>query len=330
MRDVLPRVFLPRIVLALVLGAIAGPAGAQPIFTSAFPPEEFAARRTRRDGRDRRGVAVLQGATETASYLAVPAEQPVLLPDRRRGAARDPADRRRRRSVDAVPAAARRAEGAIGRADARARRDAVRLTGIEAVVPRDEFAAALDAVPRERAPSTCRSAGESLGGASVARPAGAMGGSRPPIPGTAAARARRCSSRRIKARARRGSTSRISIRILDALRFVKSPREIALDPRVDAHRRPGDDGSDAIGAARHVRVRDRGDRGLHLQASTTRRAPAYFALVAAGKNSALSALPRRRSRETKDGDLVLFDYAPDYNYTLGRDAHVPGNGQFTP
>ena len=69
MRDAAAR-FLPRVVLALVLGAIAGPAGAQPIFTSAFPPEEFAARRTRVMAAIGDGVAVLQGATELPSYLA--------------------------------------------------------------------------------------------------------------------------------------------------------------------------------------------------------------------------------------------------------------------
>ena len=36
-------------------------------------------------------------------------------------------------------------------------------------------------------------------------------------------------------------------------------------PRVDAHRRARDHGSDAIGPAGHVRVRDRGHRRLHLQ-----------------------------------------------------------------
>jgi len=40
---------------------------------------------------------------------------------------------------------------------------------------------------------------------------------------------------------------------------------------------------------------------------------AYFALVAAGTNSAYPHYHGAQTK-TKDGDLVLFDYAPDYKY----------------
>src|SRR6187551_3288699 len=63
------RTVLPRVALALLLGLLARPAVAQPLFTSAFPADEFAARRTKVMAAVGDGVAVLQGATELPSYL---------------------------------------------------------------------------------------------------------------------------------------------------------------------------------------------------------------------------------------------------------------------
>src|SRR3954466_3177668 len=63
------RLLLPRLLLPLSPAAVARPAGAQPLFTSAFPPEEFAARRARVMTAVGDGVAVLQGAAELSSYL---------------------------------------------------------------------------------------------------------------------------------------------------------------------------------------------------------------------------------------------------------------------
>ena len=57
---------------------------------------------------------------------------------------------------------------------------------------------------------------------------------------------------------------------------------------------------------------------------------AYFALVAAGKNAAWPHYHAAQTR-TKDGDLVLFDYAPDYKYyTSDVTRMFPVNGKFTP
>ena len=56
---------------------------------------------------------------------------------------------------------------------------------------------------------------------------------------------------------------------------------------------------------------------------------AYFALVAAGKNSAYPHYHAAQT-QTKDGDLVLFDYAPDYKYYASDvTREFPINGQFT-
>jgi len=56
----------------------------------------------------------------------------------------------------------------------------------------------------------------------------------------------------------------------------------------------------------------------------------YFALVATGPNA---AWPHYHSAQTKlaDGDLVLFDYAPEYKYyTSDVTRMFPANGKFSP
>ena len=56
---------------------------------------------------------------------------------------------------------------------------------------------------------------------------------------------------------------------------------------------------------------------------------AYFALVAAGKNS---AYPHYHSAQTqtKEGDLILYDYAPDYKYYASDvTREFPIGGKFT-
>src|SRR4051812_49768424 len=55
----------------LILALFAGAAVAQPVFTDAFPPDEYAARRARVMARVGDGVAILQGTTER------PGEQPL-------------------------------------------------------------------------------------------------------------------------------------------------------------------------------------------------------------------------------------------------------------
>jgi Xaa-Pro aminopeptidase len=58
--------------------------------------------------------------------------------------------------------------------------------------------------------------------------------------------------------------------------------------------------------------------------------PAYFALVATGPNTLYSHY-HRNTAPLRDGDLVQFDYAPDYRYYVSDVTRVfPANGRFTP
>jgi Xaa-Pro aminopeptidase len=57
---------------------------------------------------------------------------------------------------------------------------------------------------------------------------------------------------------------------------------------------------------------------------------AYFALVATGRNTYYTHY-HRSTEVLKDGELVQFDYAPDYKYYQSDVTRVfPANGRFTP
>ena len=58
--------------------------------------------------------------------------------------------------------------------------------------------------------------------------------------------------------------------------------------------------------------------------------PSYFALIATGPNTFYSHY-HKNTATLKDGDLVQFDYAPDYKYYQSDVTRVfPANGRFTP
>jgi Xaa-Pro aminopeptidase len=319
----------PRLAFAAVVAVIAltRPAAAQPLFTSAFPPEEFAARRAKVMTAVGDGVAVLQGATELPSYLrfrqnnqvyyltGVEVPRAIVLID---GRARTttlylpPRDERQERSEGPI----------LVPGD-----EAVRLTGIEAVVPRDQFAAAVDALSRDGRAIYTPYRGESLGAYtpwSVNRhrqlTATDPWDGRPSREEAFVAR--------LKARAPQARIADLDP-ILDRLRLIKSPREIAaireatriscagiLEAMKTA--RPGLKERDLEAVADYV-FRKNGAQGA-----------AYFALAATGRNA---HYPHYHGGDSvlEDGDLVLFDYAPDvHNYSSDVTRMFPANGRFNP
>jgi Xaa-Pro aminopeptidase len=118
--------------------------------------------------------------------------------------------------------------------------------------------------------------------------------------------------------------------ILDALRAVKSPREVALIRRasqlsglgiIEAMKstRPGGFEYQLDGAARYVFLVN----GARLEG--------YRSIVAAGTTNIWSMHYYRNNSELKAGDLVLMDYAPDYRYYVSDVARMwPVNGKFSP
>ena len=117
--------------------------------------------------------------------------------------------------------------------------------------------------------------------------------------------------------------------ILDGLRLIKSPREIALVreatgwpawrlPRRSAVPAPGQRENDLEAIADYV-FKQGGAQGF-----------AYFALAAAGKNAHYPHYHGGEA-ELKSGDLVLFDYAPDYRYYSSDVTRMfPVSGHFSP
>ena len=214
------------------------------------------------------------------------------------------------------------------RAGAVARRGGAAATGIDQVLPRDEFAAARGAASRATSARSTRRFGPRC---SAKR--------RPPIP-------RRCGARRKRIRGTAGfrakSSSSRSSRpprpqaaiadldpIIDALRAIKSPREIAVIR--EATRITG------LGIMEAMRDARPGMKEYELQADAEfvfkkwgAYGPSYFALIATGTNTYYSHY-HKNTATLKDGDLVQFDYAPDYKYYQSDVTRVfPANGTFTP
>src|SRR5499433_3339083 len=131
--------------LCLLLASLIEPGAslfAQPVFTDIFPPEEFAARRTKVMAQIGDGVAILQGATER------PGEQPLRQNNQffyLTGVIEPRAilliDGKAKRSTLYLYGGADRRERMFGSAmvpgDA-----AAKATGLDAVLPREDFAAA--------------------------------------------------------------------------------------------------------------------------------------------------------------------------------------------
>ena len=117
--------------------------------------------------------------------------------------------------------------------------------------------------------------------------------------------------------------------ILDELRGTKSPREIAI--LREATRIAG------LGIIEAMRDARPGMKEYELQADAEyvfkkygAYGPAYFALIATGENTWYSHY-HKNTRTLDAGDLVQFDYAPDFKYYSSDVTRVfPANGKFTP
>ena len=321
------RTALPRVGLALLLGLLARPGTAQPLFTSAFPPEEFAARRAKVMAAVGDGVAVLQGATELPSYLGFRQNNHVFyLTGVEVPRAIVLIDGRSRRTTLFLPPRDERMERSEGPVLVPGD-EAVRLTGAEAVVTRDQFAAALDAVLAEGRAVYTPHRGESLGAYtpwSVLRHERLT--SADPWDGRASREAAFITA--IKARAVNARIENLDP-ILDRMRLIKSPREIEA---IRAATRVSSAGIlEAMKAARPgIKEHELAAVADYVFRKSGAQGVGYFALVAAGKNAHYPHYHGGGS-VIQNGDLVLFDYAPDVaNYTSDVTRVFPANGRFTP
>jgi Xaa-Pro aminopeptidase len=117
--------------------------------------------------------------------------------------------------------------------------------------------------------------------------------------------------------------------VLDELRMIKSPREVSL--LRESTRIAG------LALMEGIRSAEPGMYEYEIEAigdyifkQHNAQGPAYYGLVAAGKNAAWPHYHAAQA-QLKSGDLVLFDYAPDYHYyTSDVTRMFPANGKFTP
>ena len=318
-----PRVFALSAVAALAL--ISVPSSAQPpLFTTAMPKEEFAARRARVLEQIGDGIVVVQGATETAAYekfrqstqfyylTGVETPRAILTIDGRSKATTlylNPTNERMERSEGPLLGPGAQAEA---------------LTGIEHVVARDEFLKVAPTLAGRTVYTTFR--GET-GEAGTPDREAAHAAARKADPWDQQPSREEWFMSRLREKAP-GIEFKNLDPILDTMRTIKSPREIAL--LRESSRLAGLAMMEAMRSAHpgmyEYEIEAIGD---YVFKSHNAFGPAYFALVADGKNAAWPHYHAAQS-QLKDGDLVLFDYAPDYQYyTSDVTRMFPANGRFT-
>jgi len=301
------------------------PVEGPPLFSTSLPKEEFAARRAKVLQQIGDGVAVLQGAAETSSYekfrqsnqfyylTGVETPRAILVVDGRAKSSTlylNPTDERMERSEGPL----------LGPGSA-----AEQLTGIEHALPKGEFDKAAAGFAGRTVYTTVR--GETV----------LMG---TPDRANAHARAREADPWDLQGSREAYFRTKIAEKaadakfenlddILDEMRMHKSPREIAL--LRESSRIAGEAMMEAMRSAEpgmyEYEIEAIGD---YVFKKHNAWGPAYFGLVASGKNAAWPHYHAAQA-QLKAGDLVLFDYAPDFHYyTSDVTRMFPAAGKFSP
>jgi Xaa-Pro aminopeptidase len=317
--------------LLCVLGVLCGFAAlaAQPVFSGSeiFPLEEFAGRRAKLIERIGDAVAIVQGTTERPGEQAFRQNNQFFyltgVVEPRAIATID--GRTKRTTLYLQPFNERRESRMFGPA-LHPGDEAARVAGVDAALDRADFAAAVAAFNRDGRVVYTPFRPEVLGEASSSDPAALWRATKQdPWDG-------RVSREEAFVAKLREAAPRSDIKDLDpaidAMRVVKSPREIAVIREA----------TQITGEAIVEAMRDAkpGMREYELQARAEfvfkRRGaygPSYFALVATGQNTLYSHY-HKGTGVLHDGDLVQFDYAPDYKYYQSDVTRVfPANGTFT-
>ena len=317
-------------VLAMAMGLLAAAPAAQPVFRGdeIFPPDEFAARRTKLIDRIGDGAAIVLGTP------GPPGEMPFRQNSQffyLTGVAEPRASvivdgRTKKTTIYLQPKNERRDANMFGPALAPGAETAT-LAGVDEARPADDFTAAIAALAAGGRIVYTPFAAEALGSQSQGDPSRFWAANkRDPWDGRDSREAAFLA--KLKAAAPQSEIRDLDP-ILNALRAVKSPREIAVIREATR----------IAGLAIMAAMRD-ARPGMHeyeLQASAEfvfKKAgaigPSYFALIATGRNTYYTHY-NRNTAVLKAGDLVQFDYAPDYKYYQSDVTRVfPANGTFTP
>ena len=313
---------------ALLGFAMALPLVAQPVFTDVFPPDEYAARRARVMAKIGDAVAILQGTTER------PGEQPLRQANQffyLSGVVEPRAilviDGRTHRSKLFLNPRNERRETMMFGPGLYPGEEAVKATGIESVVARGEFQAELDGIREGGRTVFTPYRPEVLGCASASDPA-ALARATKNDPWDGRISREEAFLQHLKSASPQSKIEDLDP-ILDEMRGTKSPREIAI--LREATRIAG------LGIIEAMRDARPGMKEYELQADAEyvfkkygAYGPAYFALIATGENTWYSHY-HKNTRTLDAGDLVQFDYAPDFKYYSSDVTRVfPANGKFTP
>jgi Xaa-Pro aminopeptidase len=304
------------------------PLAAQPVFTDVFPAGEYAARRARVMAKLGDGVAIIQGTTER------PGEQPLRQANQFfyiSGVVEPRAilliDAKTRTSTLFLNPRNERRETMMFGPGLNPGEDAVRSTGMEAVLPRDQFHAALEAIAKDGRTIYTPFRPEVLGCASASDPIALARATRSD-PWDGRVSREEAFIEHLKAAAPKSTIESLDP-ILDELRGTKSALEIAIIR--EATRIAG------LGIIEAMRDARPGMKEYELQADAEfvfkkygAYGPSYFALIATGENTWYSHY-HKNTRALDAGDLVQFDYAPDFKYYSSDVTRVfPAGGKFSP
>lgn len=315
--------------LPLILAALASSLLAQPVFTGTeiFPPEEYAARRAKVIEQIGDGIAIVLGTTEPPGEVPFRQNSQFFyltgVTEPRASVVID--GRAKTTTVFLQPKTERQDTSQYGPGMSPGAATAKTL-GVNAAVDRADFSAAITSLVSAKRVIYTPFAAEVLGSQSQGDPTRMWeNNAKDPWDGRDSREAAFIA--KLKA-----SAPGVEIKDLDpivnALRAVKSAREIAIIR--EATRIAGEG---IMAAMRESRV---GLREYELQAPAeyifTKNGAlgaSYFALIATGRNTYYTHY-NRNTTALAEGDLVQFDYAPDYKYYQSDVTRVfPANGKFT-
>ena len=303
---------------------------AQPVFRGVdiFPPEEFAARRAKVMAQIGDGVAIVLGTTEPPGEMPFRQNTQFFyltgVTEPRASVIID--GRAKTTTVFLPPKTPQQDNSQYGPGMGPGVATANAL-GVDAAVDRAGFTDAITAIAKDGRPIYTPFAAEVLGSQSQGDPTRMWANNaKDPWDGRDSREATFIAKLRVAA-----PSSKIDNLdpIVNAMRAVKSPREIGLIR--EATRITGE----AILAA--MKATRPGMFEYELQASAEyvfkkngALGASYFALIATGPNTYYTHYNRNTSK-LADGDLVQFDYAPDFKYYQSDVTRVwPANGRFTP
>lgn len=315
-------------ILAVVF-LLAAPVLAQPVFLGSeiFPPEEFAARRAKVMAQIGDSVAIILGTTEPPGempfrqnsqffYLTgVTEPRAIVIID----------GRTKKTTLFLTPQTERQEKSMFG-PGLNPGVEAAKASGVDEALPISEFTRAFTVIRGEHRTIYTPFAAEVLGSQSQGDPTRYWKSNHDdPWDGRDSREATFLA--KLKAFA-----PQTEIKDLDpvenAMRLIKSPREIEVIR--EATRIAG------LGIMEAMRDAKPGMKEYELQADSEyvfkkngALGAAYFALVATGKNTYYTHY-NRNTATLADGDLVQYDYAPDYKYYQSDVTRVfPANGKFT-